>query len=82
MRDHDYDRAEEEDRLHFIRCEICGKMFDCRDLEEALLHEHETAHATPPLNLPTGSAPRSPGLQRQQDAALPNTAHPDRHADR
>ena len=42
MRDHDYDRAEEEDRLHFIRCEVCGKWFDCRDLAEVLAHhEHE-----------------------------------------
>jgi hypothetical protein len=42
MRDHDYDRAEDEDRLHFVQCQVCGKWFDCRDLAEVLPHhEHE-----------------------------------------
>jgi hypothetical protein len=42
MRDHDYDRADEEDRLHFIQCTVCGQWFDCRDLAEVIAHhEHE-----------------------------------------
>jgi hypothetical protein len=38
MRDHDYERAEEEDRLHFFQCAACGKWIDSRDLSEVLEH--------------------------------------------
>jgi hypothetical protein len=42
MRDHDYERAEEEDRFHFIQCAVCGKWIDCRDFAEVIAHrEHE-----------------------------------------
>jgi len=44
MRDHDFDRAEEEDRSHFIQCHVCGKWIDARDMGEVLVHgsaEHE-----------------------------------------
>lgn len=42
MKDHDYERADEEDRLHFIQCSVCGKWFDVRDLAEVMEHqEHE-----------------------------------------
>jgi hypothetical protein len=44
MRDHDYNRAEDEDRQHFIQCHVCGQWIDARDMDEVLLHgsvEHE-----------------------------------------
>ncbi|MCW1925736.1 hypothetical protein OKA05_24475 [Luteolibacter arcticus] len=40
MNDHDYERANEEDRLHFIQC--AGKWFDCRDLAEVLSHQEQS----------------------------------------
>lgn len=44
MRDHDHDRAEDEEREHFIECHVCGKFIDSRDMAEVLAHasvEHE-----------------------------------------
>jgi len=44
MKDHDHDRAADEDRVHFIQCSICGKWIDSRDLGEVFVHasvEHE-----------------------------------------
>ena len=44
MKDHDHDRADEEDRIHFILCPVCGKWIDSRDLAEVFVHasaEHE-----------------------------------------
>ena len=43
MKDHDFDRAGDDDRMHFIQCRRCGQWFDCRDIFEVLAHrEHET----------------------------------------
>ena len=38
MKDHDYERADEDDRAHFIQCHVCGKWIDCRDIDEVLAH--------------------------------------------
>lgn len=46
MKDHDYDRAEEEDRQHFIQCHVCGKWIDCRDMDEVFAHQ-EKGHQAP-----------------------------------
>lgn len=31
----------EYERHHYIRCELCGEYFDCRDLSQVFEHEHE-----------------------------------------
>jgi hypothetical protein len=50
MRDHDHDRAEEEDRMHFIQCPVCGKWFDSRDLAEVYVHASAEHEAEEPAN--------------------------------
>jgi len=35
-----------EDKCHFLKCDLCGNYFDCRDLADVLMHTHE--------NLPKG----------------------------
>ena len=57
MKDHDHDRAEEDDRIHFIQCPVCGKWIDSRDLGEVFVHasaEHEA-------DRPDGVVTKTPG---------------------
>jgi hypothetical protein len=46
MKDHDFDRAEHDDRLHFIQCRVCGQWYDTRDVFEVIEHREHDIPAT------------------------------------
>jgi hypothetical protein len=31
---------------HFIRCNLCGSLFDCRDLSQVLFHTHQEVNSS------------------------------------
>ncbi len=36
------DGIPEDEKRHFLKCDICGNYFDCRNLGDVLMHTHET----------------------------------------
>ena len=46
--DQDHDRAADEDRIHFIKCPVCGKWIDSRDPAEVFVHASAAHEADNP----------------------------------
>ena len=38
MTEDEYDKLPSEEKEHFMKCLLCGEMFDRRNLEEVLFH--------------------------------------------
>lgn len=40
MKESEYKKLSIQERYHYMRCETCGELFDMRNLEEVIEHEH------------------------------------------